>query len=147
MSDCAGSWQEQLIIKIWIWCILPPPCQNASKAKGRISSSRICMQCRERLFLQLSLCHDRLYDHEQGSSYCPLPNLQLQSLVSCMMKWIITTAAWKNIIWPTPSYSPKGTELWSLLKIDCAFNKQCSFRLSGHPAEKLEGYKRSIEIN
>ena len=78
---------------------------------------------------------------------CPLLNLQLQSLVSCMMEWIITTAAWKNIIWLSPSYSPMGPDLRSLLKIDCAFNQQCSSRLSGHPAEKLEGYTRSIEIN
>lgn len=100
MSDCAGSWQEQLIIKIWTWSILPPLCQHASKGKIlRISCSQICMQCCKCLFLQLSLCCDSLHDHEQGRGCCPLPGLQLQSLVSCMMKWVITTAAWKNIIW------------------------------------------------
>lgn len=114
----------------------------------KISCSQICMPRCKCLFLQLSLCHDSLHDHEQGRGCCPVPNLQLQqSLVSCTMKWIITTAAWKNIIWPAPSYSPMGTDLWSRLKIDRAFNQQCSFRLSGHPAERLEGYKRSIEIN
>lgn len=92
-------------------------------------------------------CHDSLHECEQGSTCCPEPNLLLQSVVSCTMKWIITTAAWKNIIWPPSNYSPMGADLWSLLKIDCAFNQQCCFRLSGHPAEKLEGYKRSIEIN
>lgn len=113
----------------------------------RISCSRIRMLCCKCLFLQLSLCNDSPQDHEQGRGWCPVPNLQLQSLVSSRMKWIITTAAWKNIIWPAPSYSPMVTDLWSLLKINCAFNQQCSFRLSGHPAERLEGYKRSIEIN
>lgn len=148
MSDCAGSWQEQLIIKIWTWSILPPLCQNASKLnmENKLLFA-VCTQCRKRLFLQWSLCHDSLHDHEQGKGCCLVPNLQLQPLVSCTMKWIITTAAWKNIIWLAPSYSPMGTDLWSLLKIDCAFNQQCSFRLSGHPAERLEGYKRSIEIN
>lgn len=112
-----------------------------------VSWSQVCMLCPKCLFVQFSPCHDNVHDHEQGRGCCPVPNLQLQSLVCCTVKWIITTAACKNIFWPAFRNSPMGTDLRSYLKIDSAFDQQCSIQLSGHPAERLEGYKRSIEIN
>lgn len=70
-----------------------------------------------------------------------------QSLVPQRLKWIIATAAQKNIIWRAPRCSPAGgweADLWSLLKIDWAFNQKMQPSASRPATAGKAGGKHAI---